>query len=95
MRYYSEKTNRFYDSVSECVDAEKAFDKAAREAEEKKNKLKAERCARAKAVEEARIAAQEAKKHYRQLMEEFARDYGSYHSTVTSNSIEDVFDWLF
>ena len=89
MKYFSEKTKKFYDDVKACEDAEAAFDaEQARIAEEKK-KLAEERKERAKEIEDAYNKWQnsekisyEDKKHFLELRNAFIKDYGSFHMTV-------------
>ena len=94
MKIYSEKTNKEYATVEECLKAEEAFDKA--EAEKKAAKEKAlaekkakeeklvvERKERAKEIEDAMKAVKEAEDKYRELLNAFIRDYKSYHYTTT------------
>lgn len=89
MKYFSEKTKKFYDDVKACEAAESAFDaEQARIAEEKK-KLAEERKERAKQIEEAykewqdlNKAAREGEKRFLELRNAFIKDYGSFHMTV-------------
>ena len=93
MRIFSEKTGKEYKTVPECLAAEKEFDeavakeKAEREAaaakeKARRDKLAAERKERAKEVEEAYKAIAEAQKVYREKLNAFTRDYGSFHMTL-------------
>ena len=89
MKYFSEKTKKFYDDVKACEAAEAAFDaEQARIAEEKK-RLAEERKERAKEVEEAykemqalNKAAREGERRFIELRNKFVKDYGSFHMTV-------------
>lgn len=98
MKIYSEKTNKEYATVDECVAAEKEFDEAVakrkaeiqRMEEEKKakaEKLQTERKARAAEVEDAYKASIEAAKHYQDLLDKFVKDYGSFHMTVHTGDL--------
>lgn len=102
MKIYSEKTNKEYATVEECLKAEEAFDKA--EAEKKAAKEKAliekkakeeklvvERKAEAEKVEEARKAMITANKNYRDALAAFCSKYGSYHYTVKPGETLDDF----
>lgn len=81
MKYYSEKLNSLYETAEECAKAEEAHDKAIAEAEAKKNALASKRAERAKEVENAYANAVNAKKAYNQILQEFLKDYGSFHAT--------------
>jgi hypothetical protein len=89
MKYFSEKTKKFYPTETECVDAEAAFDaEQARIAEEKK-KLAEARKERAAEIEAAykewqdlEKAAYEGKKRFLEKRNAFVKDYGSFHMTV-------------
>jgi len=84
MKYYSDLLKKFYDNEKDCLEAEKA-QKAKLEQEEKSKKELAEkRKLRAKEVEDAYKAVQEASKNYAKLRNEFVKDYGSFHMTFTS-----------
>ncbi len=98
MRIISEKTGKEYTSVEECVAAEKEFDeaiakeKAAKElaiANEKARvaKLNEERKARAAQVEDAYKALCDANQKYRELLDRFIQDYGSFHMTLKTGDL--------
>ena len=81
MKFYSEKTQKLYNSIEELKNAEKEL---AKQEEEEKAKRDA-RAKRAKEVEDAY-------KHYKDLLDAFIKDYGSYHMSINdSNSIFDLF----
>jgi hypothetical protein len=89
MKYFSEKTKKFYDDEERCKAAEADFDaEQARIAEEKK-KLAEERKDRAAEIEAAykewqdlEKAAYEGKKRFLEMRNAFIKDYGSFHMTV-------------
>ena len=81
MKYFSEKTNKTYDTEKACLEAENAFDEAAAKERMKKEKLAEERKARANEVEETYKAAVEATKLYREKLNAFLKDFGSFHMT--------------
>lgn len=82
MKILSEKTNKEYASVEECLAAEKEFDKQVAFEKVKKEELANIRKDRAKEVEDAYKAILEAKKHYNELLNNFVKDYGSFHMTL-------------
>lgn len=108
MKIVSEKTNKEYATVEECLAAEKAYDEkvAAKKAEEEKalvakkeakEKALAERKAAAAIVEDKRKALAEAQKAYREELSKFCDKYGAYHYTVKGgdDSIFDLFNRFF
>ena len=106
IRVYSDKTQKFYDTVEEANRAEfELKEKENREkiqkerelalAKEKKEKALAERKAAAEKVEAARKAYLEAQKTYRTELESFCKQYGTYHySTNNADEIPSLFDWF-
>ena len=106
MRYYSEVTKKFYDTEKACLEAEfkekeeqnrqkilKA--KEARERKAKQEALAAERKARANEVEEARKAMVAAQSKYREVLEAFVRDYGTYHLSLNGEDAKGLIPTLF
>ena len=92
MQYHSTLLDKNYDTVEELEAAEKQFQTE----EDEKNKKKEERSARAKEVEEARLAYVEAGKKYTELLNQFIKDYNSYHFSISEiKTPESMFDfWL-
>lgn len=97
MKYFSEKTNKTYDTEKDCLNAEIEFDNAAAKERMKKEKLAGERKARANEVEEAYKAVLEASKKYREKLNAFVKDYGSFHMTLRTGEGNpfDLFDRFF
>ena len=100
MKYYSTVVNRLFDTEQELLRAEKqiADEKAAKEAKEKK--LKEQRVTRAKEVEAALKEADEAKERANNLLNDFVKDYGYFHTTYTTkrnsnNAADDFINKLF
>jgi hypothetical protein len=108
MKIYSEKTNKEYATVEDCLAAEKEYDdaiaekkakeeKALAEAKAKREELAAARKERATEVEDAYKAVLEAQKVYRQKLDAFVKDYGSFHMTVKTGDGNpfDLFNGFF
>lgn len=95
MKYYSEITNRTYNTEKECIEAEQAIIKAREEKKAKEEKLSKERAERAKIVDEKRVAYVKALEDYREEVQKFVKDYGSYHMSYSSKSPLSLFDMLF
>ena len=104
MKIMSEKTGKTYATVEECVAAEKAYDekvaekkaaeeKALAERKAKSEALIAERKDRAAEVENAYKAILEAQKVYREKLNAFIKDYGSFHMTVRTGE-NNPFDFF-
>lgn len=93
MKYYSEKTKKTYDTEEECLAAEKELDKVLA----KKEELLAVRKERATEVEDAYKAVLEASKIYREKLNAFVKDYGSFHMTLRTGEGNpfDLFDRFF
>lgn len=99
VKIYSDKTNKFYNTVEEANRAEfelkekENLEKIKKEREEaeakaKKEKAAAERKAAAEKVEAARKA-------YRKELEDFCDKYGTYHYSVTNvDEIPSLYDLL-
>lgn len=106
LKIYSDVTQAFYNSEAEAKKAEAAHaaklanEKAKKEqelalAKQKKEQALAERKAAAGKVDTARKAYLEAQKAYREALEEFCHDYGTYHySTDNADEIPSLFDWF-
>lgn len=106
MKIMSEKTGKYYNSVEECLEAEKEFEKEQRAKVERENQMKAERNARANQVRIAYDKYMECYKRYVKLLAEYAEDYHSYNidypnkksyksfNNLKINPIEILFDLL-
>ena len=97
MKIFSEKTNKYYSTVDECVEAEKKYDEEVAAKEAKKKELSDARKNRAKEVEDAYKARLEADKVYQEKLNKFIEDYGSFHMTFDTeiDSPFSFFDFLF
>lgn len=97
MKFYSEKLSKLFDSEEACAKAEAAHEKAVAEAEAKKKALSDERAKRAKEVENAYNAVITAKKAYQKVLNDFVKDYGSFHMTLKTGEDNpfNLFDSLF
>ena len=96
MKYFSEITKKVYDSTEELETAENEVLDEQKAQEEKL----AKRAERAKEVEAAYAKAAEAKEQADELLNEFLKDYGSFHTTVKKpikriNIFDDWFNSFF
>lgn len=100
MTIISEKTGKNYDSVEACLADEKKYDEEQAKAKEKREKLANTRKERAAEVEEAYRAILKAQKTYREKLNQFVEDYGSFHMTIRTgeanpfNFLDRLFDWF-
>jgi uncharacterized protein YcbK (DUF882 family) len=94
MKFYSEQLNKLFNTAEELQAAEDKVNAAKKAEEERKAQLKAQREERAKAVEEAFKVAGEAQKQANKLLNEFIRDYGSYHTSV-KEAVPSLWDTFF
>ena len=107
MKIYSEKTNKEYTSIEDCLAAEKEYDEAmeAKKAAEEKAlaecKAKheaeiAERKADADEVEAARQELIAAQKKYHETLAKFCQKHGAYHYTIKpGEGLHDLFSSVF
>ena len=93
MKYYSEVTKKMYDSENALKFAELEVEKRKKDEELKKSN----RAARAKEVEAAIKAAEEANKVARKKLTDFCTEYGQFHTTLkgTGDFLTSFFDELF
>jgi len=89
MKYFSEKLNKVFESEEECVEAENKFELAKQEKEEKERQLAETRKERAHEIEDAWKKVVDDRKEYMKLVDNFVKDYGSFHYTFRSQ--EPVF----
>ena len=97
MKIYSEKTNKEYKSVADCLAAEKAYDEEKAMEKAKKEELTAKRKERAAEVDDAFKAILDAKKVYKEKLDAFIKDYNSFHMTLKTGEDNpfNLFDTFF
>ena len=96
MKIYSEKTGKEYKTVELCLAAEAEFDKQVALEKAKKEELATQRKARAAEVEDSYKKILEAQKEYKEKLNQFVKDYGSFHMTVRTGEGNpfNMFDWF-
>lgn len=82
MKFVCEENGEIYDSYEACKEVEENIKKARAEEAARKQKKEKIRAIRAKEVEAAQENAIKAIKTYRNLLEDFCKDYGSFHMTL-------------
>lgn len=98
MRILSEKTHKEYESVEECLAAEKEFDEAQAKVKaelEQKSKIKKQK---AEEIEQAYKKLIDANDNFVKLKNAFIDEYGYFHMTYRNKSaiptVNDIFDIL-
>lgn len=94
MKFYSEKTNKYYDTEKECLSAEKDYEEKLAAEKAKKEELSNARKTRANEVEEAYKQAIDAQNKYRKLLSSFCKDYGNFHMTIKTGE-ENPFNMFY
>ena len=88
MKFYSETLKKFYDSQEECELAEKEALEEREQAEKKLKALTEKRAERAKEVEYAYKNLLDARNTYNKILNDFCKDYGSYHFSITGKETD-------
>lgn len=87
MKIFSEFTNKEYETVEACLEAEKAYEAQQKLEKEKKEKLDIERKERATEIEKAYEDIRKAEAHFLELRDKFIKDYGYFHMTYTNRNV--------
>lgn len=82
MKYFSDVTNKVYDTVEELNNEETKIIEARKAQEVAVAEKKAQREARAKEVEEAIKVALDAQKVANDKLQAFCKDYGTFHTSL-------------
>lgn len=85
MQYYSDKTKKVYKTIDDLKAAEMKYDEN-QLAIAKRND---ERKAKAKEIEDAYKSLEDARKAYNQKVNDFIKEYGSYHHSITKSITDD------
>jgi len=99
MKFYSEKLDKLFDDEKALTKAEDEYDVRVAAEKAHAEQLAKTRKDRAKAIEESYKKVEDARKEYNKLVEEFVRDYGSFHMTYKDgdgsmfNLFEKFFEW--
>ena len=90
MKFYSEKLDKLFDDEKSLVKAEDEHDVRVAAEKAKQEQLVKTRKERAKAIEEQYKKVVEARNEYKKLVDDFTKDYGSFHMSVKSNNLTDM-----
>lgn len=90
-KYYSDKTQKYYDTEKECVAAEKEYNKAHAAELKTKEELKQDVAAVQKAYDEMNAA----RENYKKAIDDFCKKHSGYHLTINSSNFFDLFDRFF
>lgn len=94
-RYYSDITNKLYDSMSDLEEAEKKVITEQEEKKAKEQKKADERKARAQEVDDLQRVYVGARKAYSEALEKFCKDYGTYHTSISTDNLFDfLWSWM-
>lgn len=95
MKYFSEVTNKVYDTPEALQKDEVAIKEAEIKRKAEQEKAANERKNRAAEVDAARKEMVAAQRKYREVLEAFCKDYGSFHTTLNVGEIPTLFDNFF
>lgn len=84
VKIYSDVTNKFYDNEAAALKAEEEVKKAQDEKTARRKKM-------AETVDVKRKAYDKALKEYHEALDNFCKNYGSYHYTLADKDLEDFF----
>ena len=84
VKIYSDVTKQFYDNEAAALKAEEELKKAQDENAVRRKKM-------ADTVDVKRKAYDKARREYREALDNFCKDYGSYHYTLADKDLEDFF----
>ena len=84
VKIYSDVTKQFYDNETAALKAEEEVRKAQDEKVARRKKM-------ADTVDAKRKAYDKARREYREALDNFCKDYGSYHYTLADKDLEDFF----
>ena len=90
MKFYSEKLDKLFDDEKSLVKAEDEHNIRVAAEKAKQEQLANTRKERAKAIEEQYKKVVEARNEYKKLVDDFTKDYGSFHMSVKSNNLADM-----
>lgn len=99
--YRSKKTGKTFTSKEELVASDAEYDKAHKAEIERAEirkadaaKVEAARTNWQKVVKDCEKQIADAKRNYWDELSKFNKKYGSYHYSITSDDLADVFSWL-
>ena len=84
VKIYSDVTKQFYDNEAAALKAEEEVKKAQDEKVARRKQM-------ADTVDAKRKAYDKARKEYREALDNFCKNYGSYHYTLADKDLEDFF----
>lgn len=94
-RYYSDITNKLYDSMDDLEEAEKKIITKREEKRVAEQRRADERKVRAQEIDELQKTYVEARKAYTEALEKFCNDYGTFHTSISSDNLFDfLWSWM-
>ena len=95
VKIYSDVTKKFYNDEAAALKAEEEAKKAQDERVTRRKQMADTVDAKRTKYEQARKAYEKAREEYHNALNNFCKEYGTYHYTMTDKNIEDFFDsWL-
>ena len=95
MKYYSDVTKQLYETPEALTKAEQSVKEAEEQKRVEQEKLTNARKAHAAQVDAARKKMVEAQQEYRNVLEDFCKKYGTYHTSVNLGEIPTLFEHFF
>lgn len=95
VKIYSDVTKKFYDDEATALKAEEEVKARTEERTARRKQMADTVDVKRTACERARVAYEKAREEYHEALDNFCKEYGSYHYTVTGKDLDTIFDsWL-
>ena len=95
VKIYSDVTKKFYDDEAAALKAEEEVEARTKEKTARRKQMADIVDVKRTACERARVAYEKAREEYHDALDNFCKEYGSYHYTVTDKDLDTIFDsWL-
>lgn len=94
VKIYSDVTKKFYDDEAAALKAEEEVKKAQDKKTARRKEMAELVDTKRTACEQARKAYEQAREEYHSALDNFCKEYGSYHYTMTDKDLADLFSSL-
>ena len=95
VKIYSDVTKKFYDDEAAALKAEEEVKTRAEEKTARRKQMANTVEVKRTEYEQARKACKQARDEYYEVLDNFCKEYGSYHYTITCKDLNAAFDSLF
>ena len=95
VKIYSDVTKKFYDDEATAIKAEEEVKARVEEKTARRKQMADIVGAKRTEYEQARKACKQARDEYQEALDNFCKEYGSYHYTITGKDLDTAFDSLF